>query len=203
MNYILNNQEDNPVLNNEIWVEIEDLPYELSSNGTVRRKKSTAYDWKNKTHVKPYINNKGYMCIHLYKNSKCHRFQIHRLLAQYFIPNPNNLPEVNHIDGNPLNNSLENLEWVTHQQNIQHAHDTGLFKINRSLVTMGKRKNSSSKYHGVSWSNQRQKWCVGVSRKGKRYTNGRYKDEIEAAKAYDALILKLGFDKLGYKLNFI
>ena len=47
---------------------------------------------------------------------------IHRMLAEAFIPNPNNLPEVNHKDANRMNNSLDNLEWVTHGQNIKHSY---------------------------------------------------------------------------------
>ena len=54
------------------------------------------------------------------------RFYVHRLVASAFIPNPRNLPEVNHIDGNKKNNSFENLEWVTHADNVLHARKTGL-----------------------------------------------------------------------------
>ena len=52
--------------------------------------------------------------------------RVHRLLALTFIPNPNNWPHVNHIDGNGLNNSLDNLEWCTHAQNMAHASRMGL-----------------------------------------------------------------------------
>jgi hypothetical protein len=54
------------------------------------------------------------------------RFLLHRLLAEHFIPNPNNYPQVNHIDGDKTNFSLDNLEWCTAQQNVRHAYATGL-----------------------------------------------------------------------------
>lgn len=191
------------MLNNEIWLKIDDLPYEINSDGTVRRIAGTSNNWKNKTHIRPYKNNKGYLCIHLYKNSKCYKFQIHRLLAKYFIPNPNKYNEVNHIDGNPLNNSLDNLEWCTHQENILHAVKTGLFKKDRSIVTQVKKRNASSQYFGVSWSKERQKWVALLTWRKKKYSIGRFIDEIEAAKAYDAKVKELGFHLDGCKLNFI
>lgn len=53
---------------------------------------------------------------------------LHRLIAEAFIPNPNNLPEVNHKDGDKRNNHIDNLEWCTHQHNMTHAHNSGLIK---------------------------------------------------------------------------
>lgn len=52
--------------------------------------------------------------------------RLHRAVATAFIPNPDNLPEVNHIDGNKLNNHVSNLEWTTHKRNMEHAYSTGL-----------------------------------------------------------------------------
>ena len=189
------------MLNTEIWKKIDDLPYEVSNFGTVRRDPKSKYNQKAKSCVQPYVNIKGYLCVNLYKNSKVYKFQVHRLIALYFIPNPNNYPCVNHIDGVTLNNSITNLEWCTHQQNMQHAWDTGLSNhryVNCSL----KHKNSTSKYKGVSWCKQRKRWYVGITVHKKRYGLGRFKDEIEAAKAYDKFVNENNLQQYGYSTNF-
>lgn len=80
--------------------------------------------------VKPYKTTNGYYGYHLSENGKLHRTSVHRLLAKHFIPNPENKPCVNHIDGNRVNNSLENLEWVTYKENTHHAIKAG--RINMS-----------------------------------------------------------------------
>ena len=60
------------------------------------------------------------------RNGKAYCLKIHRLMALTFLANPNNLPEVNHIDGNKLNNNLSNLEWISKSNNIKHAHANNL-----------------------------------------------------------------------------
>lgn len=62
-------------------------------------------------------------------NKKQKWFTVSRLVAELYIPNPNNYSQVNHIDGNPLNNCKDNLEWVNQSQNIRHAISNGLKKI--------------------------------------------------------------------------
>jgi hypothetical protein len=98
-----------------MWKEIECTDYEVSATGVIRN-----MDTKE---VKNYvINAGGYARISLH-NAKA---SVHRIVAGVFIPNPDKLPVVNHKDGNKLNNSVDNLEWVTHSDNTQHAYDTGL-----------------------------------------------------------------------------
>lgn len=70
--------------------------------------------------------NKKYLAVTANKDGKQKHYYVHRLLAEAFIPNPKNKPQVNHIDGNPKNNNLENLEWVTAKENIEHAYKIGL-----------------------------------------------------------------------------
>lgn len=69
-----------------------------------------------------------YRAVVLSKNGKLKFVSVHRLVAVAFIQNPGNKPQVNHIDGNPLNNHVSNLEWVTSKENIKHAFDIGLCK---------------------------------------------------------------------------
>lgn len=78
--------------------------------------------------LSPQKNSDGYFTVTLSKNDVTSKKYIHRLVAEAFIENPDNLPEVNHLDGNKQNNNASNLAWVTHQQNVQHCYDIGLCK---------------------------------------------------------------------------
>lgn len=66
----------------------------------------------------PAHGSKSYPCVRLRKNGKTITKTVHRMVAEAFIPNPNNLPEVNHKDENKYNNCVDNLEWCTHKQNM-------------------------------------------------------------------------------------
>lgn len=68
--------------------------------------------------LKPEYSNKGYACVVLRKNGNNYKFRVHRLVAELFIPNPDNLPEVNYKDENKSNNKASNLEWCTHKENM-------------------------------------------------------------------------------------
>lgn len=79
------------------------------------------YGVKRSTYIKHFKNKFSYMVVSLCKNGKCGSVGVHRIIALCFIPNPLNKPEVNHIDSNPSNNSINNLEWVTEKENAVHS----------------------------------------------------------------------------------
>lgn len=83
--------------------------YLIFSDGRVYSKK------KNKF-LKPFYNTNRYLCVDIYKKNE----RIHRLVAEKFIPNPNNYNQVNHIDGNKDNNDVSNLEWCSNRMNVTH-----------------------------------------------------------------------------------
>ena len=78
--------------------------------------------------LKGSISENGYRYYRLSLNNEKKMFYAHRLVAEHFLENPNNLPVVNHKDGNKLNNEVSNLEWVSYSDNAQHAHTMGLVK---------------------------------------------------------------------------
>ena len=72
--------------------------------------------------LKPVRGKDGYLRCNIAQDGKFRLWLVHRLVAEAFIPNPDNKPEVNHIDGDKANNNVSNLEWVTREENIRHAH---------------------------------------------------------------------------------
>lgn len=133
----------------EMWKPIIDFEgqYEVSDMGRIKyvpktimrfRKdtlKSHSTSLKGKT-TNGYLNRKGYLVTKLWKdgNKKC--VIMHRVVAINFIPNPYNLPQVNHIDGVKTNNKVQNLEWCNNSHNIKHAYANGL------MSRKGERQNT-------------------------------------------------------------
>lgn len=90
------------------------------------RVSNTGRVWSNykKGYITLKVSSKGYNRAYMGKKP----YVVHRLVAKAFIPNPENKPQVNHIDGNKLNNRVDNLEWCTAQENMEHAFKSGLIK---------------------------------------------------------------------------
>lgn len=89
-------------------------------------------------YVNTSVDSNGYLKVNLWKDGKKCTKRVHILVAQQFIPNPDNLPVVNHKDGNKQNPDYTNLEWCTQQENVIHAHRTGLqTKTSDKVVVRG------------------------------------------------------------------
>ena len=102
----------------EIWKNIKGYEglYQISNLGRVK-----SFRRKNKVILKLREDKDSYLLVNLYKDRKQRTFKVHRLVAQAFLDDKNNLPEVNHRDENKVNNCLENLEWCTHVYNNNYG----------------------------------------------------------------------------------
>lgn len=128
-------------INNENWKPVEGFEklYEVSDKGRVRTTRGLV--------LKTHQQNSGYLQTTFTLNGKRTKYLVHRLVALHFISNPEDKKYVNHKNGNKLDNSVENLEWVTNSENILHARTTGLNPYN--LPTLGLKMGKGSIYRGV------------------------------------------------------
>jgi hypothetical protein len=117
----------------------------------------------------------GYFTVTLCINHTQKMYKVHRLLAEYFIPNPLNLPHVNHVDNDQLNNDLSNLEWVSIRENNLHRY---LFE------------KTSSKYPGVYYNKEARLFRAQIQVDGKKIYLGKFEDEKEAGNAYRQALIK-------------
>lgn len=115
----------------------KDNRYEVSDDGriflrehTIIRKNGTKMSYERKEKHRQ-VKEFGYEVVSVSKNNIIRHYMVHRMVAETFIPNPENKPFVNHKDGNKLNNSVENLEWCTKEENQQHAEKNNLIRDRR------------------------------------------------------------------------
>ena len=149
------------------WIEDYENRYRIYKNGDIE-----SCIFKKKKILKPSMNKFGYLEILLrtkgVKNVK--HFKLHRLIAIYFIPNPDNKELIDHIDGNKLNNSIENLRWCNRQENNLNRKNTGKYK------------------KGVSYNNGKFQSSLNIN--GKKIYLGLYKTEDKAHEVFKQKFLE-------------
>lgn len=164
----------------EIWKDIPGYEgiYQISDCGRVKSISKGII-------LKPRVNRKGYLLVGLSKRNKREMVQVHRIIAHVFIPNPDNLPQVNHKDENKTNNHASNLEWCTNEYNCNYGtHNkrmaatlTNRMDLSKPVLQMLKDGRIIKKYPsihqaaretGVNCGN------IGVVCKGERKTAGGY-----------------------------
>ena len=153
--------------------------YEVSNQGYVRNTDTGRV-------LKQGKNPNGYYFITLSKNGIGKSFKIHRLIGLYFIPNPENLREIDHIDRNKTNNSISNLRWISHSNN------------NRNKP---KKQNISSKFKGVSFYKGIGKYVARIKINNKNKYIGYYDKEDDAGRAFDNFVKQHNLTEF-YTLNF-
>lgn len=164
-----------PIGDGEIWKPIKETEaYFISNKGRVY---SSGYFNGTIGRLIKHIKKVGYPAVGLHINGKQCGFLIHRLIGEYFIPNPENKPVINHINGNINDFSTENLEWANHRENSSHGYN---------------RKHLTSKYTGVCWYKWTNRWVASIRIKDKLTHLGYFKNEQDAAAAYQNALSELG-----------
>jgi hypothetical protein len=154
----------------EEWKQITDYPnYSVNTLGQVKN------NIKNKLKI-PFMNDRGYLIVDLYKNNVRKHFRVHQLVGKLFLPNWNNHKELDHRNRIKIDNRLINLRWCSRSDNQRNTK---------------KRDGCSSKYKGVSFNKQGKVWVAEVSRK----TIGRFKTEDDAYNAWKDYIEKNNLEK--------
>lgn len=170
-----------------VWKDVKDyeVEYQVSNFGHV-------YSIKREKYIKAYMDKDGYLIVGLCKDSKQKIYKVHRLVAKAFIPNPENKQQVNHIDGDKTNNRVENLEWVTCQENIIHCHEAGLWKprYGKDHHNFGKHVTEDTK---LKMSKNRKGKLNANSKKVRCITTGEEFDYIrQASKKYNVAAESIG-----------
>lgn len=185
----------------EIWKPIHNYEgcYEASNKGRIRSverlvKCKNGTRTSPSTILKPSLGEWGYEQVTLRKNGEKETVRINRIIAQTFIPNPNKLPQVNHIDGNKINNCVENLEWCDASHNMKHCFNnhmsdwTTKIKIVETGEVFNSKAECARKIKGHASS-------IDACIRGKRKTHKGYHFEIIGERASDKYSRKNSINK--------
>ena len=139
-------------MENEVWKDIVGFEnrYMISNFGRV---KSLKYRHHNKIEILKQENNRGYKRICLFtKDGKKKHFSVHRLVAEAFIPKPNNYKEINHKDEDTTNNNVNNLEWCNHTYNINYGTRTQKARLKRikPIIQFDKENNFIKRFESIT-----------------------------------------------------
>ena len=194
------------IIDDEEWRTIFDFPnYEVSNKGNIRSKEynDSLGHLRSSKKLKKQVNNCGYEYVILSSKEEKHKtLTVHRIVAKTFIPNPEEKEDVNHIDGNKLNNNVNNLEWTTTQENIIKRYEIGIDGNNYKRVSQFDKDGNLVGSFPSSYEAER---ITGISRthiggccRGERLTAGGYvwKFEIEEPKKIEKITIRektLGF----------
>lgn len=181
--------------NNEEFFPIEKLSnlYAVSSTGKILSIRS------NKL-LSPFLSKRGYLLVITSIDAYTKKYLVHRLVAETLLSNLDNKPQVNHIDGNKLNNSVTNLEWTTSAENVEHAITTKLATPHTNKIGF-KYKQPKSKYHNVTYRHGVTKpWSGSIKYNGKRVHCKWFDTEIEAAMHVNWIYDTLGITNRPYNI---
>lgn len=175
MNHYKNKSLDN--IPNEIWKDIEGFKgiYQISNMGRIKSIERTIIRQSKKHHIKPRIisqslDKNGYLRSSLTKDGYTNSYSVHRLVALTFICNPDNKPQVNHIDECKTNNTVDNLEWMTCYENNNYG--TRNDRIKKTFI-----ENDSMKNRKMNITHKRKVKCI---------TTGEIYDSVtDACKAHN------------------
>lgn len=159
--------------------EWKDIPgyeglYQVSSYGKVKSNPRNG-TIKNKRILKVYNDRYGYLYCVLSKKNKKKKYKVHRLVAKVFIPNLDNLPQVNHKDENKLNNCVDNLEWCTPKYNLHYGNR--ISKLRKKVIAIDK-YNNTHKFISINEAGEAlkvDKSTISKCCKDKRKSAGGYK----------------------------
>ena len=154
----------------EIWKDIQGYEglYQVSNLGRIKRV------WCKPKILTPKPNKKGYLRIYFYKGKNKKFLRVHRLVAQAFIPNPENKPQINHIDGNKSNNCVSNLEWVTNDENYKHALKMGLTNHKQKPVALLENNVEIARFESVNQALKETKGKYGNPYRQRPYIKKKY-----------------------------
>ena len=186
-------------------IEMKDIPgweglYACTTSGNI-------YSYRTNKFLSPSKNKRGYLHVTFTKDGKRYDYRVQRLVAMTFLENPENKEQVNHIDGDKLNNCLANLEWVTPEENIEHAKQHSLFKCSCTNPPRHTKDGPQTAYVFTNVFNGNQFTILGFRKLRKQFRISGYTYSLiqkyanTGAYIKDSILKGLRVDKIDLKVH--